>query len=304
MPRDLDELSWTVDTIRSGAYAPFLTAIDGHALTALYAVGMTADSQAIVYAYAGDGWHERERFGAPSVLRDICTAGQVDFWAVGAAGDSGLVLQNTGSDWTMVSHPPMAAMWTVDAASPIDVWCAGEQGEVFHHTLFQWQKYSLGDNLTIQSLAVVTPTVVYALARRTDALSPFDYPYYLCAFNGVAWSRVDSLPPPGVGLSQKFGRRLYSKLARLYALGPGLSFLNIDHWEQQIAAADLQGMFLENTNNMVAVGAGIFHFNGVRWYSYTPFTGLSAAWLDVWMDPSNVFIVGTKGERTVILHGK
>ncbi|MGA9121604.1 MAG: hypothetical protein WB699_19715 [Bacteroidota bacterium] len=303
-PRDLTELSWTVDTLTDGQAPVELSSIDGQSAEALFAVGTSADSQAVVFAYDGQGWRETFRVDAPSALHGICTAGPVDLWAVGAVGDSGLVLQHTGDSWQSIPHPHSGPLLTVDAGSNFDVWCGGEQGIVLHHTLFQWERYSLGNDLAIESIAEVTPVNVYAIARRTGPLSPFDYPDYLCYFNGVRWQRIDSIPPPGIGLPQRFGTRLYSELSRLYSLGPGLFFLDIDHWQRQITADDLRALYLENTNNIVAVGKEIFHFNGVQWYSFTPFTEGSVTWSDVWMDASEVFVAGTDGRRTLLLHGR
>ncbi len=303
-PRDLGDLRWTRDTLTDNGSPLHITTLDGQAKNALYAVGTTADSGAIILRFDGTQWRIANRFDAPSILHDITTAGQFDLWAVGGSGDSALILRNTGAGWVPVSHPPAPPLLTVNALSDIDVWCGGEHGVILHATLFQWQVYLLGDGLSIESIAEIAPFDVFAVARRTTIASPFDYRYYLYNFNGAVWSRVDSIPPPNIGLKQQFGTRLYARLSRLYSLGPGLFFLNIFQWQQQITTDTLAGMYLQDANNIIAVGNSVFHFNGVEWYAFSPENSSGYRWTDVWMDGGNVILLGSKGETTIVEHGE
>ena len=302
--RNLNELHWSSDTLTNTGAPLTLTGLDGQAKAALYAVGTTADSEAVILRFDGAHWTTSQVYPSPSYLHGIVTAGPFDVWAVGGIGDSALVLSNSGSGWEALVPPPSPPLLTVDAGSGYDVWCGGEQGVVLHAVLFSWQRYDLGRNLTIESIAEVTSSDVYAIARRNDLRSPFDYPYYLYNFNGAVWSRVDSIPPSFIGLPQRFGIRLYTNLARLYSLGPGLFFFNLNRWQQQVAADTLRAMYLENPNNIIAVGNSVFHFDGVQWYAYQPLSGGSVRWMDVWMDASNVFLLGSLGGSSIVEHGE
>ncbi len=303
-PRDLNELRWTTDSLTDNGSFLQIAALDGQAENSLYAVGTTADSEAVMAQFDGKRWQIVNRYGPPSVLHDITTAGQIDLWAVGGTADSALILRNTGTGWAPIAHPPAPTLLAVDATSGTDVWCSGEHGVILHATLFQWQVYSLGDNLAIESIAAIAPFDVFAIARRTSVTSPFDYPYYLYNFNGAVWSRVDSIPPSGIGLQPRFGTRLYEKLSRIYSLGAGLYFLNLVAWQQQIVTDTLSGMYLQDANNILAVGKSVHHFDGVQWYAFTPPNSSGVRWSDAWMDGTNVFIVGSHGGTTIVEHGE
>ncbi len=303
-PRNFNALRWSTDTLTDGGSPLVLVALDGQKLTALDAVGMTADSQAVIVAFDGTTWTVDHRYAGPSMLRDIATAGTIDRWAVGTSQDSALIVRNTGAGWTIVSHPSLPPLNAVDALSSTDVWCAGDRGVIVHATLFDWQLFHIGDGLTVEAIAELAPFAVYALARRVTRVSPFDPPYYLYRFNGAVWSRVDSIPPPNIGLPQRFGPRLYEKLSRLYSLGPGVFFLDVFDWQQQVVADTLTGMYLQDANNIVAVGTGVYHFDGVQWYSYAPFAGRTVRWRDAWMDGSNVMILGSVDGKAVVERGE
>ena len=67
-PRALIDLRWTTDTLSQGHTPVSLIALDGQTGRTLYAVGTTADSEVIVFAFDGTCWHLVATLGARGLV--------------------------------------------------------------------------------------------------------------------------------------------------------------------------------------------------------------------------------------------
>jgi len=55
---------------------------------------------------------------------------------------------------------------------------------------------------------------------------------------------------------------------------------------------------------MLAVGQSIYHFNGDDWYEYVQFRTSDWLYWDCYANGEEVFVLGTTGMKSFVLHGK
>jgi hypothetical protein len=93
----------------------------------------------------------------------------------------------------------------------------------------------------------------------------------------------------------------------LYSVGNGMYKWDGQRWNQLQGNTPGVGC-LQGTgeSNLFAAGSkgGVYHYNGADWYQYKQFVDYNVGYADIWTDGKEVFIVGTDGYKTMVLHGK
>lgn len=298
--KNLSEYTWGYDTTFSQTS---LVALDGLSATEVFAVGVGADSHAVAFGNAGGSWGQVLRRAGTSHLYDIAKVGTGLLWAVGEEADSGIVLQYAGGTWTEVAHPSSTPLHCVDGATGSDMLVGGDSGVVQRCYEGFWTTYSLGANTTIRSIAVIGSGDAYAVVQPyTVSENTVHALYYLYHFNGVGWSKCDSVVSSGT--RPEFGVTLYQRLGRMYAVAPGLWFYNVGSWIQYISADKVVRMYMHDASDILAVGSAVYHYNGEEWYTWADYSNSSIAWKDCWLDGATVYIIGTAASQSYVLHGK
>jgi hypothetical protein len=244
----------------------------------------------------------------------------------GCSDDS--VSPGTGSTTTMewtIENPTFFAkgLNAVWAASPSDVWAAGENGELIHFDGSAWERVEGGMDGRFHDLFGISAQCVFAVGERGAmaydgsewrslefaggtylvsvwAASENDVfalggPLYgtsrLFRYNGSAWSEMDC--PPDVYLQDLWG----SSAVDVYGVGSHGSMIHYNgtEWTRvdlPVIANDInfEGVFGSSTVDVYAVGEGlILHYDGSGWSAveYPPPPGsqpsYTCAFLEVWV---------------------
>jgi hypothetical protein len=279
-----------------------------------------------MYHYDGQSWR--------SVLLNVNEGGQVsgafalyaihgfaanDIWAVGEKGyvnfnpppnffDSSLVIHFDGSSWREVPQDSKRkALLSIGGSSSASLWAGGLIGSLFRFQNGVWRSNHLDSALSMMSIAGRSPSEVYAIHVRGDAVDPSDsISYRFVRFDGNSWARLDSFLVTVQNPEYKFGSNIWlSPASTLYSCGYGVFKWNGGNWERlmynRLPFYRLRGL---NDSNIFAVGdQSIFHWNGSDWLPLDlPIN--SATMRGVQMFPYEAFIIGFSGGKTLVLHGK
>jgi hypothetical protein len=145
----------------------------------VWAVGSINGAGTLVFHWDGHRW---SRVAAPSPngkgigteLRDVAAISADDVWAVGLAGNSGLLIHWDGHGWHLVRAVAAndASLWGVSADASDDVWAVGANARgylVLHWDGTLWHRFSVlsvPDATTPNSVTFAHLNTVLALSRK------------------------------------------------------------------------------------------------------------------------------------------
>jgi hypothetical protein len=98
-------------------------------------------------------------------------------------------------------------------------------------------------------------------------------------------------------------RLWFSPWGKLYRTWSGVSYLDSVKWRDMGLSGFTRGVFGTSEDNLFAVGTSVWHWNGSNWYEYTNVPSQQFTMFKMWTDGREVFIVGTDGTNSYILHG-
>lgn len=102
-------------------------------------------------------------------------------------------------------------------------------------------------------------------------------------------------PPAHMGIG------LYSYGGTLYSASPNIYRRLGTSWTK-LVDAQVGNLWQSSSNNIIAVGRAVWHFNGIDWMEFSQLYLTYGS--DCFTDGKEVFIVGNDGWRSFIVHGK
>jgi hypothetical protein len=327
-PKDPRTYTWTVDTIAyPGSLQTSMRDIWGSSPTDVYIVGHNDQpGPGTMFHYDGARWstthfHAAEGgsiAGAVS-LSAIYGYGPNDIYAVGERIyqnpipppnflDSSLIIHFEGVQWREAPLPAKGRLLqAISATGPSDLWAGGIYGSLYRQVTGSWH-------------TILSDTLFWFNDFASDGTQIFAVAYYVPPRGGSStnfllhwadprWQVVDSFSYYS-GYVATFGNVDLSNIGgALYSAGDGGVFKKsgvgwskiLDSWPYPI-----YGLGGTRTEHIFAVGesASIYHFNGVDWYKYPQFLQNGVYCSAVWCTETEVFVVGTDGNRTFIYHGR
>jgi hypothetical protein len=281
----------------------------------VYIVGHNAVNNGKMYHYDGTTWSPVPLSHIPGAidLHDIAGTSANDIWASGEEIyfdpvkmqflDSSLVIHFDGVRWAKVAIPKGSALYAISAGSPEQVLAGSSKGTILQFDGTIWKRYELGEELFVVSIASLSPSEGYAVINREDRAIPVDSAgYFLYAFDGNRWSVIDSImltpgAPPG-----HFGLELSAWEGNLYSSGSNVYRRVESQWELVIEA-QVGHMWMSAPENIIAVGRGLYHYNGVDWKEFSEIYPIPVGF-DCYTNGEEVFVVSNDNSKTFILHGE
>ncbi len=316
------DYTWTRDTIQyPGSFQTTMESIYGTSDSNVYVVGHNELGRGKMYRYNGMFWQvvpltigEGGPITGGIQLTEIHGSVANNIWAVGRENfldpisgrvlDSSLVIHFDGMQWRKAVVPRSTELWSVWVLSATSVWAGSSSGAILQLNGTVWTKYELGKQYFFSSIAAISPNEVYVMGHVDDFAVPVDSSgSFLFKFDGAQWKKIDSVmrtpsaPPPHMGIAvYSFSGILYSAESNVYRRS-GTSWT-------KLVDAQVGSVWQSSSNNIIAVGRAVWHFNGFDWQQYHQFSGFSDPWYGCYTDGNEVFAVGNDNSKTFILHGK
>lgn len=313
---------WSIDTLAyPGSFQTNMRSMYATSSDNVYIVGHNDINRGKMYRYNGQQWSPvilTASEGGPIQgaidLTAIHGSGPNDIWAVGEDtyydpltgrfSDSSLIIHFDGTLWRKINMSKRRSLWCVWVFSPTQVYAGGADGILYRYDGAQWTIFELGREFFFSSITGISATQVYAMGHRNDAVPPVDSSgSFLFRFNGESWTIIDSVMFTPGAPPQHFGLRLTSHDGSVYSSGPNIYKHESGVWTKlfdgPVATFSATGF-----NNIIAVGESVFHFNGQDWYEYLQFRSSDGGYWDCYISVEEVFVVGTNGFISFILHGK
>ncbi|MBI5476863.1 MAG: hypothetical protein HY964_09030 [Ignavibacteriales bacterium] len=311
---------WTVDTLYyPGSNQIYMQDMWASSSKNVYVAGHNSEGFGQMYRFDGSSWSvvrlhvlEGGTIGGNFSLWAMDGSDEKNVWAAGdryyviddKIVDSSFVIRYDGNIWQAV-HPSngrgLNCIWSY---SPTVVFTGDREGNIFRYNGTNWIKYDMGKEYYFSSIAGISPSEVYAIGRRNDKTIPIDSTgIFLFRFNGTSWLKIDSCMSVPNAPEPHFGGRLSVINGILYSGGENSFKYNNGKWEK-IFTGEVWMANGFGPTHIFAVGTSVYHFNGVDWYEYTQFRSSWLTWWDSYTNMSEVFILGTTGYKSFVLHGK
>jgi hypothetical protein len=307
---------WTLDTLAyPGNFQTNMQSMFGTSPSNVYVVGHSDTRNGKMYHYDGTRWRpvslESIRI---TDLYAIHGTGPGDIWAVGVEAfidtatsrivDSSMVIHFDGARWSKSGPGIGRALNCVWAIAPNCVWTAGDKGIIHGFDGIHWRTYYVGSRFFFTSIAGISPSEIYAIGYANDTAPPIDSTgSYLFRFNGQEWQLRDSIMRTPGATPAQFGGSVYAWNGTTYTIGPNVYRRSGNDWTK-LVDAEVGHMSQSSDQEIIAVGRGVFNFNGIDWMQYNQFYGWPTIWFDCYSVADQAFVVGNDNYKTIVLHGK
>ncbi len=331
-PLDFRELTWTIDTLsHPDNWQSSVSDIWGSSAKNVYVVGDGNTPQGNLWRYQGKQFEEIKMGaydGGPITgnfeFDDIFGFGSNNIWVCGANIElnpspppnilaHSLVIHYNGAQWSVASIPEGRYLTSIWGPNENNVWFAGINGVLFHWDGSIFQSHSLPLNIPIDADPFFTPkaltgndTLTCMLLGDHNSIPPR---VILLENRGQGWTVTDST------FYFDSSRIWMSPSGILYATGSSIYRRINGVWELFL---DGQGtlrsgsIFGTGDDNLFAVGRPtdrhiegvIYHYNGNDWQHLEELDSDEYRYREGWTDGKEVFITGTNGADTIVVHGK
>ncbi|MCL4539942.1 MAG: hypothetical protein M1378_10190 [Bacteroidetes bacterium] len=325
---DPTKFTWTVDTVSDPRnYQTLLTSIWGTSANNLYVCGYASNDVGMIYRYDGKSWTKISVSlleGGPIEgsldLSWILGFSSNDIWVVGgfvyvdqaslAFVDSALFLHWDGNAWQ--SYPPSygGSINQVHGLAPNDIWAVGRS--IYHYDGASWIEGDVPvppQRMGFASIAEVAPHDVYAVGFIRDVSPPTDTgSYYLCHYDGSAWTITDSVVITSSYVSQvTFGEKLFALKGTLYSsfVSP-IRVMRNGTWSDFLNVPDVLYLGGNDGNNLYAIGmkGTVYWYDGSVWTRLEIPGSSGITFNAIWTNGFETFIVGDDGRRSYVYRGK
>jgi hypothetical protein len=314
------DYSWSIDTISySGSLQTSLITMWASSANDVWIGGFNERGWGELYHYDGLQWLP-DTHGFRSIdISQIFGFESNNVFLAGAFGyinpnpppyflDSSVILHYNGSRWSEVHMERGRHLQGIWGMSPTNMFATGIFGTLFHYDGSAWEKINT-DTTIMFGKAGGTSTEIFAIGYIPSRFRP-DSIYRECLYkwmNGT-FVRVDSmLMAPGV--VPKFGSsKVVGVEERIYSVGWGGVFYKQETgWANEISVGetfmDLCGTRLEHVFSC-GISKSLYHYNGANWKKIEVPGDPSLPLYGVWCNEEEVFVLGSDGARSYVLHGK
>lgn len=316
------EYVWTIDTLAyPGSFQTDMRSMYATSSDNVYIVGHNDQNRGKMYHYNGQQWSpviltasEGGLIQGAIDLTAIHGSGPNDIWAVGEEtyydpltgrfSDTSLVIHYDGVQWRKVDLPKRRTLWCVWVVAPNQVFAGSADGVLYRYDGERWTTFELGVEFFLSSVVGISSNEAYAMGNREDKVAPIDSSgTFLFRFDGNSWHTIDSLMRTPGSPPQHFGYRLISNGGFLYSSAPNIYKYENNRW-RKLFDGPVTTFSASGSNNMLAVGQSVYHFNGHDWYEYANFRSSNWLYHDCYANGEEVFVIGSTGFISIILHGK
>ncbi len=327
-PRNLRELNWTVETL---AHPDNIQTLIGDIWASsakdIYVAGGANTTHGILWHFDGARWTDVKitiTQGGPIVgfinFDDIYGFGPNDVWLVGkrvaySTGDpdSSLLVHFDGIRWREIPTPIGRGLTAIWGPVSSNIWIAGLNGTLFHYD---------GTRVKIDTIPLAIPkdadpfyNVLSIAGHASETymlLADFNSNpnrYFFLERNGNKWTVKDStfffnshslwLSPEGT--LYVAGNSTYRRQGNTWS-----TFLEgrTTLWSFGIHGTSDNNLFVVGRSNTGNYPGAVYHYNGKDWFQYKNLENPQYSYYEVWTDGDEVFIVGTAGSKSIVLHGK
>ena len=71
-----------------------------------------------------------------------------------------------------------------------------------------------------------------------------------------------------------------------------------------IHGTDDNNIFVVGRSNLEPYPGAVYHYNGSDWFNFQNLNIIDFVYFEVWTDGREVFVLGHRGNQSVVLHGK
>jgi hypothetical protein len=331
--KNLRELTWRVDTLAyPGSFQTLLSDIWGSSAKDVYVVGSNSNNRGLMWHFDGKSWTDVKlgvTQGGTIVgaidLRDIYGFGPNNIWAVGDHIrnnpnpppnflDSSLLIHFDGGRWEEIPTPAGRTLTAVWGRSSNDLWMAGWQGTLFHYDGVTVKKEAFPLTAISDADTFYVPISIVGNASEGMYMLVADN-----AFGGRQFFFLQRENDRWVVTDNNFffhsSGLWMSPSGTLYVSGQSVYKRQSGGWNKTldgfntlysigIHGTDDSNIFAVGRSNVEPYPGAIYHYNGNDWFNLQNLNILGVVYAEVWTDGREVFVVGTTGQKSIVLHGK
>jgi hypothetical protein len=309
---------WSIDTLKN-SYITDLHKIWGLSPTDLYICGYNRDeTKPPLWHFDGNSWMNVVLPVQAHFINDIYGFSSDDIWAVGAGilpEKNNLIIHFNGNNWEDYSTTGNGWLNSIWGNSPNNIW-AGGLNELLHFDGLSWQKVNIsmpprwGGEFGLLpefiSISGMSENDVYATVGYNAGMTPHEGSYYyIYHFNGNSWSVIDSTL--FISFNGKFGVRLKTIEKSIYSFSWGLFKMEGNNWValyddnliDSFGGLDMDFLFASSIKDL------LYFYNGNDWTRFIINDNFhSSLIMDFWTNKNEVFMVGSDGKQSFVVHGK
>ncbi|MBI2429900.1 MAG: hypothetical protein HYV29_14110 [Ignavibacteriales bacterium] len=332
LQKDMRNLTWTVDTLAyPGSYQTSMYRIWAGSSRDVYVVGHNERGYGKMYHYDGTKWEsvklavlEGGNISVPIDLaniqgftaNNIYAVGEELFWdpVLQKLYDSSMVIHYDGMQWKKIEIEKGGRLQAIGGASSDDFWIGGGlSGTLYHVINGVPQMITKTDSIAYLSFIGNSPNNMYALAYQVDKYPPLDSTrYYILHYDGSKWSLQDFYIETFNNFPWTFGVAslwVDKNSEVFYSVGFGIYKKIGSSWVKEASSTEsFRHIYGSTKNNIFVVGGDrqAYHFNGTNWKQLNEPSKYSMidAYEAVWTDGEEVFILGSDGNKSYVLHGR
>jgi hypothetical protein len=315
--------TWTVDTITyPGSWQTNMQSIWGSSTSDVYIVGHNDQmGSGNMFHFNGKSWsatkfHSADGgtiYGAIS-LTDVYGFASNDIWAIGSkyeygyATDSSFIMHYNGSQWSEQQIKRGGYLQTVWGIAPNDVWAGGLFGTLYHYNGTQWSKVSVPLEAHFTEIEGSSFNDIFGITYHLSQGVYDTTVWSMLHWDGTSWT-VQMQFNEDNSMLDKFGTHAIHYVNGIcFSAGRGYFTKVGSNWER-IYYAESHPVFWDfaakNENDVIIVGLRglVYHYNGNDWYQFQSLFYPNVDYGGCWRTDKEVFVVGTDGNKTVVLHG-
>jgi len=335
--KNLRELTWRVDTLAyPGSFQTLLSDIWGSSAKDVYVVGSNSNNRGLMWHFDGKSWTDVKlgvTQGGTIVgaidLEDIYGFGPNDIWAVGDHIrnnpnpppnflDSSLLIHFDGGQWREIPTPEGRSLTAIWGRSSNDLWIAGLQGTMFHYDGFMVKSEIFPLSATSDPDTFYVPLSMVGRASGETNMLVADNSqrafiegrqfFFLDRQNEQWVVRDNRFFYDSSSLSMSPSGTLYVTGQSVYKREGGAWNKILDGFNTLysigIHGTDDNNIFVVGRSNLEPYPGAVYHYNGSDWFNFQNLNIIDFVYFEVWTDGREVFVLGHRGNQSVVLHGK
>ncbi|MEK6868595.1 MAG: hypothetical protein AABX63_04695 [Nanoarchaeota archaeon] len=223
--------------------------------------------------------------------------------------DSALIIHYDGNLWKEIPAPNGSIIYKGAAVSPIDFYCGGSNGQLYHYNFGRWKidtiKLSQFPELPFYNISVESyknNEVYIETVQYNPNNGLIYYQFLLYTENGV--TILDST----TSITPKWGTNSFwqSPSGKLFSAGTnGIYLFEKNMWNKFNSMETISSIYGTNDNHIFALGVSgkLYFYNGTTWNVIATIASNYPVYGRIWCTNSSIFIAIPLNGRTLVYHG-
>ncbi len=313
------DYTWTIETISyPGSTQTDLTTLWASCPRDVYVGGHNEAGWGWLYHFGGYQWSRIDQsFPRKMDVGQIYGFGPNDIWIAGMYAyrnpapppnylDSSVIFHYDGSAWMEATIDRGRGLWSIWGPGSQNLFASGSYGTLYRYDGAKWNRLQADSRIWFGPIGGRS-NQIYMLGYVPNSLSPDHITHeYLMNWDNNNFTVVDSilLVP---GYKPTFGDNSIGGVdTNIYTVGDGVFRKSELGWSQILSTGQsFGGLYGTRREHIFACGSNktLYHFNGRDWKQLEVPGDPALPLIGVWCTEEEVFVLGTDGSKSYVIHG-